>query len=117
MIKKIKLFLFKNTSTSQTIVKNTFWLSIGQFGSRFLKAAIFIYAARTLGASGYGVFAYVLGSIGLILALSDIGINSMLTREAAKGEEKLSVEGGYAEIHPDKILIFTELLENETGGA
>ncbi len=40
-----------------------------------------------------------------------------ITFQTAKGEEKLSVEGGYAEIHPDKILIFTELaelLENET---
>ncbi|UCC38846.1 MAG: F0F1 ATP synthase subunit epsilon [Candidatus Aminicenantes bacterium] len=37
-----------------------------------------------------------------------------ITYQAAKGEEKFSIEGGYAEIHPDKILVFTELSENET---
>ena len=38
----------------------------------------------------------------------------MITYRTAKGEEEFSVQGGYAEILPDKILIFTELLENET---
>ncbi len=38
----------------------------------------------------------------------------MMTYLTEKGEEKFSVEGGYAEIHPDKILIFTELSDDET---
>ena len=37
-----------------------------------------------------------------------------ITFQTAKREEKFSVQGGYAEIHPDRILVFTELVENET---
>lgn len=40
-----------------------------------------------------------------------------ITFQTEKGEEKFSVEGGYAEIHPDRILVFTELSENDTVGA
>jgi F-type H+-transporting ATPase subunit epsilon len=37
-----------------------------------------------------------------------------ITIRTAKGEEKFSVHGGYAEIHPDRVFVFTELVENET---
>ena len=37
-----------------------------------------------------------------------------ITIRTAKGEEKFSVQGGYAEVYPDRILVFTELVENET---
>ena len=42
MFKKIKAFLFKNTTAKQTIAKNTFWLSISNFGGRLIKAIIII---------------------------------------------------------------------------
>lgn len=37
-----------------------------------------------------------------------------ITYYAAQKEEKLSVQGGYAEILPDRVLVFTELSEDET---
>ena len=60
MFKKIKQFLFKNSSAKQTVAKNTFWLSVSNFGGRIIKAVIIIYAARVLGTAGYGVFSYAL---------------------------------------------------------
>lgn len=88
MISKFKNFFFKNRTPRQTAAKNVFWLSISQVGSRFFKAAIIIYAARVLGASEYGIFAYVLGITGFFSLFVDIGVNSMLTREIASHPDK-----------------------------
>jgi F-type H+-transporting ATPase subunit epsilon len=37
-----------------------------------------------------------------------------ITIQTAKGEEKFSIQGGYADVHPDRVFVFTELMENET---
>ncbi len=81
MIKKVKSFLFKNTSTNQIIAKNTFWLSFSQLIRKLIKFSLIIYAARVLGVEGYGVFAYALGLAGFFAMFSDIGINSLLIRD------------------------------------
>jgi len=91
MMKKIswvKDFLFKNTTTQQTIAKNTFWLFVGQMVSRFLRAGIVIYAARTLGIAGWGAFSYALGVATFLTTFSDIGINALITKEASRDTEK-----------------------------
>ncbi len=87
MYKKVKNFLFINSSDKQTVVKNTFWLFLSEAGMRILKLFIFIYAARKLGTSEWGVFSYILALIGVFSTISDIGINSILTREVAKKSE------------------------------
>jgi len=88
MINKLKDFFLNNRETKQTIAKNIFWLSIGQIGSRFIRAFIIIYAARVLGASGYGVFSYVVALTGFFTVFADIGVNAILTREIARKKEE-----------------------------
>ena len=90
MIDKLKELIFKNKTARQTMAKNFLWLAIGQFGSRFIRAAITIYAARILGASEYGIFAYALGAASFFMIFSDIGVSSILAREVARkpGEGK-----------------------------
>ena len=83
-LKKVKNFLLNNKGTRQTVVKNTFWMATGQIGSRLFRAAIVIYAARVLGAAGYGVFSYVVGLAGFFTVLADVGIKSALTREISQ---------------------------------
>lgn len=90
MISKLKTFLFKNLSTRQTLTKNVFWLTLGQIGSRLLRAIIIIYAARALGAGEYGVFSYVLGLSGFFTVFSDMGVNSLLMRDVASYPEERS---------------------------
>ncbi len=85
---KLKELLFQNKTTRQTIAKNVFWLGLGQFGSRFIRAAITIYAARILGASEYGVFSYALAAAAFYMIFSDIGVSSILSREVAKKPEE-----------------------------
>ena len=87
MFKKIKEFLFENKNSRQTIAKNSFWLSLANFGGRAIKAAIIIYAARVLGAAGYGVFSYVITLAGFFSLFMDPGINNVLIREGAKVSE------------------------------
>ncbi|HCX45466.1 TPA: flippase, partial [Patescibacteria group bacterium] len=42
------------------IVKNTLWLTGGEVTGRLIRAVLVVYAARTLGASDWGTFSYVL---------------------------------------------------------
>ena len=87
---KIKDFLFQNRNTGQTVVKNAFWLTVGQLGTRLFRALIIIYAAIVLGTSGYGVFAYALGLAGFFTIFADIGIGHILTRNISKYPERAS---------------------------
>jgi O-antigen/teichoic acid export membrane protein len=95
MFTKIKAFLFKNTTTKQTVAKNTFWLSVSNFGGRLIKAVIIIYAARILGTDGYGVFSYVITLSGFLTLFMDPGINGILIRDASKvdDEERRTIFG------------------------
>lgn len=90
MMHKIKSFLFENKTETQTIIKNTFWLSVSTFASRLIRAGMIIYAARILGTEGYGVFSYVLSVAGFFTVFSDIGISGILTRQAVQEPEKLT---------------------------
>ncbi len=87
MLNRIKKFLFENQSLRQTVLKNAFWLNFGEITSRLIRAIVIIYAARIIGAAGYGVFSYALNLAGLFTIFSDIGVSSILTREAAKNSE------------------------------
>ena len=86
---RIKDLLFQNTNLKQTVLKNAFWLSVGNIGARIIKAILIIFAARWLGANGYGVFSYTIGLAGFFTIFSDIGISGIMTREASKAPELL----------------------------
>jgi len=77
---KLRSFLFQNQSTSQTIAKNTLWLSASHIFGRLIKAGLLIYAARLLGTSGYGVFSYTMSILVLFSIFADTGIGALVTR-------------------------------------
>lgn len=89
-MEKIKNFLLRNTETKQTFIKNVFWLFVSEFGIRILKLIIFIYAAKKLGASEWGVFSYALALMSTFAIISDIGINAVLIKKIAN--KNLSTE-------------------------
>jgi O-antigen/teichoic acid export membrane protein len=76
-----------DSTISQAIAKNTFWLFSGQIIGRLLRAAIVIYAARVLGAVSWGAFSYALSLAALLTIFSDFGINALLTREGVRSPE------------------------------
>lgn len=79
-----KSFLFQNLTNRQTFAKNAFWLAIANIGGRLTRALIIVYAARVLGAAGWGVFSYGITLVAFLTIFIDIGIDSILTRESAK---------------------------------
>ncbi len=83
-----ELFFGERSSVKGKVFKNFAWLLTSNFASRFIRALIIIYAARVLGAEGYGVFSYVLGLAGFFTFFKNVGIDSILTREVAKNPEK-----------------------------
>lgn len=104
MIQKTRNFLFKNTSTKQTLAKNTFWLFISDVLGKILRMGLIVYAARTLGVEGWGVFSYATSIGVIIMTFSDIGISGVITREAIQKKE------GYKNFITTAILIKSILL-------
>ena len=83
-MEKLKNFFFVNSNDRQTIIKNTFWLFLSEGVARLLKLALIIYAARVLGASGWGVFSYAISVGAILMIFSDLGINNLLIREMSQ---------------------------------
>ncbi len=89
-MEKIRNFLFKNTSTGQTIAKNTFWIGTSTIAMKLIRVAIIIYAARILGTEQYGIFTYTMSLVGIFAIFSDIGLSNILTRElVSRVEDRL----------------------------
>ncbi|OGZ00127.1 MAG: hypothetical protein A2945_00345 [Candidatus Liptonbacteria bacterium RIFCSPLOWO2_01_FULL_52_25] len=84
MLKKIKGFLFENSTTRQTVAKGAFWLTVSNVGGRLLRSVIIIYAARVLGAEGWGVFSYAITLAAFLTMFTGFGIDPVLVRETAK---------------------------------
>ncbi|MDO8664770.1 MAG: flippase [Candidatus Liptonbacteria bacterium] len=84
----VKNFLFKNLTTRQTFAKNVFWLAFSNIGGRLIRAAIIVYAARVLGAAGWGVFSYAMTLAGFLTLFIDPGLNTILIRDVAKSSEE-----------------------------
>jgi len=63
------------------IIKNAFWLFSGQAIGRVLRAVLIVVAARVLGATNWGAFAYAMSLAATFTVLSDVGINALLVRE------------------------------------
>lgn len=81
---ELKTFLLTNRGMKQTLTKNTFWLSFGEIAGRILRLFIVVYAARVLGTAGWGAFSYLTSLAAVLTVFSDVGLSSVVIREAAK---------------------------------
>jgi len=88
MLLRVKKFFFENTRIKQTIIKNTFWLTLAQAISRILKLILIIYVARILGATEYGKFTFALALVSLFVVFSDLGLGAIITREFSREKER-----------------------------
>lgn len=71
----------------QKLAKNVGFLTIGQFSSLFLGFLLFIYIARYLGESNFGIYSFALSFTSLFSLVADIGINQFITREIARDKD------------------------------
>ncbi|MDB5188982.1 MAG: polysaccharide biosynthesis protein [Candidatus Nomurabacteria bacterium] len=85
---RLKNFFFKNTSTKQTVAKNTVWLFLGEILGRILKLVVIVFATRVLGVNGWGAFSYALAFVSVFYVFGDIGINTFITKELSQGGEE-----------------------------
>jgi O-antigen/teichoic acid export membrane protein len=83
----LKQFLFSNISSKQIVIKNTFWLSLGQFFTRLFKFLLVVFAARILGPEGWGSFQYVLSIASMFFMISDWGVGNLLIRDYQQKED------------------------------
>ncbi len=90
IISKFDSALLQNKGTTQTIAKNTFWLSVSETMGRVLRVAIIVYAARVLGVAGWGTFSYLTSLAAILTIFSDIGISTVLIRESVKDPDAKS---------------------------
>lgn len=84
---KLKKFLFANQTSGQTVVKNTFWLTVGKFGGKLLRTIIIVYGAHALGAAGWGVFSYAISLTAVFSVVADFGVSPLLIKEMARGND------------------------------
>jgi O-antigen/teichoic acid export membrane protein len=80
----VKSLLLDNRSAKQTIVKNTFWLTVSEIINRLFKLIIIIYIAREVGVADYGRFTFSLAFVSIFLIFSDFGLSLITTREFSK---------------------------------
>lgn len=89
MLSRIKKNLLENGSIKQTVIKNTFWLFAGEIIGRLFKIFLVLYAARILGVENWGLFSYALAFVAVFISFTDVGLNTLVTKELTKdGESK-----------------------------
>ncbi|MFC1789597.1 oligosaccharide flippase family protein [Patescibacteria group bacterium] len=99
---EIKNLLLNNKTVKQTILKNTFWLTVTEGISKLAKLALLIYVARILGATEYGKFTFALAFVSLFIIFFDLGLSQITTREISREKEK---EKEFSAIFSLKILL------------
>ena len=86
-LKDLKSFFLENKNTKQTLVKNTFWLTVSSVFSKLFKYFLLIYAARLLGVTQYGYFNFAMSFAALFAVFADLGISALISRDLAKDKE------------------------------
>lgn len=85
---KLGKFLFYNIGHKQTILKNIFWLAIGEGSLRLSAFLILIFAGRILGPTEFGKFAFALAVVSLFAVLSDFGLFDIVIRDFSRNQEE-----------------------------
>lgn len=101
LVYKIKSYLLHNTSTKQTIVKNTFWLLMAEWVSRGSLLIISILIAGQLGPEQFGIMNFVISFVSIFVVLIDFGLTTLMVREVSRNPSKLSeyfVNGAFLKV-------------------
>jgi O-antigen/teichoic acid export membrane protein len=81
---------------ANSVKKNTFFLSIGQFTQTALAFILMPVAARYLGDGGFGQYNLATAIMYIIFLVNDFGLNTLTTRENARDREQAAVLFGQA---------------------
>ena len=90
MPKRIKNFLFQNTSFKQTVAKNSFRLLVSEFVARLFTFLISLWIARKLWKSEFWVYNYVITFITFFVLIVDFWLTNLSFRELSKNPKNTS---------------------------
>ncbi len=76
-------------SRSSRILVNAGFRAVADTGSKLATAALYIFIARKLGTTQFGVYAFALSFVGLVTALGFFGQDIVLTREVSRDHGRL----------------------------
>lgn len=80
----IRDFLTKNTSSKQTVIKNTFWLLLAEGVSKGSVFFMTFVIAKFLGVEEFWKLSYVMSFAALYLVIVDYGLVNIMVREVTK---------------------------------
>ena len=76
-------------SVSRRIFKNTVVLSSADIFGRLMRFALVIVIARSLGAAGYGVYAFAFAFAEVYGVISDFGMSNLIIRDTSRDKSRL----------------------------
>jgi O-antigen/teichoic acid export membrane protein len=76
-------------SRSSRILLNAGFRAIADIGSKIATAALYIFVARKLGASQFGIYAFALSFVGVVTAIGFFGQDVVLAREVSRDHSRL----------------------------
>jgi len=94
MIEKVKLL--KNSQGFMKYFKNTSWLLGERLLRMFVGLFVSIWVARYLGPEQFGLLSYANSFVGLFIAFSTFGLDTIVIRELVKDETKRDLLMGTA---------------------
>lgn len=80
----IRDFLTKNTSSKQTVIKNTFWLLLAEGVSKGSVFILSILFARYLGPEDFGKYSYIVSIVSVFSVFADFGLSTIMLRELSR---------------------------------
>jgi O-antigen/teichoic acid export membrane protein len=92
MFSRLKYLLFTNTSTKQTLVKNTLWLMTAEAVAKFFLFVITISVIRYLGPDEYGKYSFAVAFAAVFGVIADFGLGTMLLQELTSRANKNAPE-------------------------
>ena len=101
-IKELPNLFFKNLGLRQTVIKNTFWLTVSEVIFRLSQFLLIIYSIGILGATEFGKFAFAFAFVSLFAFFSDFGLSDIATREFSQDKRK---EKEYSSVLGLKIIL------------
>ena len=81
-------------SLAKKVFRNSLWLGGAQVGSRALSLVIAMILTRYLGARDFGVYSLVYAFCGIFGVLTNIGIDTIVVREASRDLKKAEILAG-----------------------
>lgn len=90
MFSNIGLFLFKNNTIKQTILKNTFWLILAEWINKGWFFIVTIFMARILWSEQFGILSFMMAFVGIFTVLTDFWLTTVMVREVSRDQSRLS---------------------------